>query len=174
MKKGLVQVYFGKGKGKTTAAAGQAMRALFHGFNVFFVQFLKTEDWKSGEIQLMNRFPNFRSIQAGFSHPKFYPAKKKPSKIQVRDEQRRLFDLAMEEMGKYDMVVLDEILNCDDLLSRKSIEKAIAARPPETELVFTGRKFPNKFLKKVNLVTECKEIKHPYRAGFQARQGVEF
>lgn len=174
MNKGMVQVYFGKGKGKTTAAAGQAMRALYHGYKVFFVQFLKTADWKSGEIQLMNRFSNFRSIQAGVGHPMFYPAKKKPTKLQVRDEQRRLFDLAMSEMNQYDMVVLDEVLNCGDLLVKKSLEHIIAARPPETELVLTGRKFLKKLLKRVNLVTECKEVKHPYRSGFSARQGIEF
>ncbi len=104
----------------------------------------------------------------------FYPAKKKPTKLQVRDEQRRLFDLAMSEMNQYDMVVLDEVLNCGDLLVKKSLEHIIAARPPETELVLTGRKFLKKLLKRVNLVTECKEVKHPYRSGFSARQGIEF
>ena len=174
MKKGIVQVYFGNGKGKTTAAAGQALRALYHGYKVFFIQFLKAADWKSGEIQLMNRFSNFRSIQAGVGHPMFYSVRKKPTKIQVRDEQRRLFNLAMSEMDQYDMVVLDEVLNCGDLLVKKSLESIIAARPNETELVFTGRKFPKKLLKKVNLVTECKDIKHPYRSGLSARQGIEF
>ncbi len=174
MRNGIVQAYFGAGKGKTTSAAGLSLRALYHGYKVLFVQFLKTSEWKSGEIQLLNRFPGFYGIQASYTHPLFYPKKKRPSLKLVKEDQRKLLDIAVSQMPEYDLVVLDEILNCLDMLDKQKVMEVIVKKPEHLDLVLTGRKLPKIMLNRIHLVTEFKEVRHPFRKGYQAREGIEY
>ena len=175
--KGIVQVYFGKGKGKTTAAAGLSLRALHYGFKVHFFQFLKTKEWQSGEIYGLAGFRNFKSWLSDYSHPLFYPKKERPSQSAVRGDQKKLIARAAKMIRTAKgMVVLDEVLNAlsGGFVDRKDLEAVIAARPSSVELVLTGRRMPAWVRAKARLITEFRDVRHPFDSGLHARRGIEY
>jgi len=159
LSRGLIQVYTGEGKGKTTAALGLALRALGQGLSVYIIQFLKK--WSpSGEIRALKRFPNLYIKR--FGSGKFVDIKNpNPKDIKIAQEG---FEYAKQIItsGKYDLVILDEVnlivawkfINVDKLL------KLIQRRPVHVELVLTGRHAHPKIIAKADLVTEMKKIKH--------------
>jgi cob(I)alamin adenosyltransferase len=174
--RGLVIVYTGKGKGKTTAALGIVLRAVGHGYRVGMIQFIKGE-WYYGELTSSKRLePEFEMIAAGKGfvgildddHP-------------VGDHQqaaKQALIIAREKLvsGLYDVLILDEInyaikLN---LLSEKDILDLIAARPQKTTLVLTGNYAPESVIQVADLVTEMREVKHPYQSGIKAKKGIDF
>lgn len=168
---GLIQVYTGNGKGKTTAALGLALRASGGGFRVGFIQFMKgTLD--CGEHKFVKRFPAFEIIQ---------PAKTsywdQPAADRLADARRAL-ELSQHALasGKYDMVILDEIMSAFhyELLALDDVISLIKSKPAQLELVLTGRGAPPEVIELADLVTEMREIKHPYERGIPARRGVEF
>lgn len=171
--KGLVQVFTGNGKGKTTAALGAVLRAAGHGRRVFIVFFMKG-DYAYGEYQALAKFPNVEISQFGFR--KFVdPANIKPEE---REQAARALAAAREAVtsGRYDLVVLDEINVAlgYQLITLDEVLKLIADRPPQVELILTGRYADARLLEAADLVTEMVKVKHPYDKGIPARQGIEY
>jgi cob(I)alamin adenosyltransferase len=174
--KGLVIVYTGKGKGKTTAALGIVLRAVGHGYKVAMIQFIKGE-WYYGELTSSKRLePEFEMIAAGKGfvgiidddHP-------------IEDHQtaaKQALALAKEKIasGIYDVMILDEVNYAAklNLISEQDILDTIAARPEKTSLVLTGNYLPESVMTAADLVTEMKEIKHPYQKGIRAKKGIDF
>lgn len=171
--KGLIQVYTGDGKGKTTAALGLALRAAGRGAKIAFVQFMKGSP-VYGEIISLAMMPGVTHVRTGRSQCIF----KGDETEEDFAEARRGLKLAAEFMrsGEYGLVVLDEINVAVDfgLLSAEEVAAALSEKAEETEVVLTGRRAPKLFIEMAALVTEMREVKHPYRDGVQARAGVEY
>ncbi len=171
--RGLLLVFTGNGKGKTTAAVGLSVRAAGHRFRVCFIQFIKG-GWKTGEMVGLSRCSDlieFRAMGRGFTF--------KSDDIEKDKEMaRNAWDAAKEAIrsGEYRMVVLDELtypinygmIDLDDLL------ETLRNRNSELHVVITGRNCPGEILEIADLVTEMKDIKHPYRHGIKAQKGIEF
>ncbi|MHB1419957.1 MAG: cob(I)yrinic acid a,c-diamide adenosyltransferase [Bacillota bacterium] len=173
-KQGLVQVYTGNGKGKTTAALGQALRALGHGYKVLMVQFMKGSK-NYGELQAAEGYlPDFTIIQSG-RHD--FVSKQNPEKIDI-DLALQGLKIAREAIlsGVYDLIILDEINVAIDfgLLPLVEVMELIATRPPTLDLILTGRYAPEEIIAAADLVSEVKEMKHHYNNGVEAREGIEF
>jgi cob(I)alamin adenosyltransferase len=167
---GLVQVYTGDGKGKTTAALGLALRACGQSKKVGFIQFLKNEP--CGEHFFLSRFPAFEIIQVSTVNCFTGPREK------LKEEAQRTFDLAQEMMlsDKFDLLVLDEICVAVHLglLTSAQVLRLIDKKPARLELVLTGRDAPPEIIDRAGLVTEMRPIKHPLQAGIPARRGIEY
>ena len=169
-------VYTGKGKGKTTAALGIVLRAVGHGYRVGMIQFIKGE-WYYGELTSSKRLePEFEMIAAGRGfvgiidddHP-------------IEDHQKaakEAITLAKEKItsGIYDVMILDEVNYAAKLklISDQDILDIIAVRPEKTSLVLTGNYVPESVIAAADLVTEMREIKHPYQKGIKAKRGIDF
>jgi cob(I)alamin adenosyltransferase len=170
MDKGFIQVYTGNGKGKTTAALGLSVRAVCAGKKVFFAQFIK--GMKYSELDVVNYLKGLYIKQYGrdcfiFNEP--------------TDEDIRLANEGLEECekvltsGEYDLVVLDEINVAlyYNLFPLERVLKMLDNKSEGTEVVLTGRYAPQELIDKADLVTEMKEIKHYYKKGVMAREGIE-
>jgi len=173
LEKGLVQVYTGNGKGKTSAALGVALRAVGRGLQVYIIQFIKG-GFDYGELHVTDRLPNLQ-LKA-FGRGRFI-TQKPPAKEDVKLAEDAL-NLAREVVvtGKYDVVILDEVnvaLNLK-LISLDAVLELIRAKPRYVELVLTGRYAPREIIEVADLVTEMMEVKHPFNKGFQAREGIEY
>ena len=171
--KGLLIVFTGHGKGKTTAALGMAMRAAGHGMRVLILQFIKGA-WAYGELQSLGKMEEIeiKPLGSGFTWKK-----------ESLEEDRRLaeagWDEAVSEMkrGYYDMIVFDElnVVLSYGLLTVEAVMDALENRPPGPHIVVTGRDAPDELIAIADLVTEMKEVKHPYRdRGEKAQKGIEF
>jgi len=174
--KGLVHVYTGSGKGKTTAAFGLAVRALGRGMRVFIAQFLKGGGKLSGEAGFLDRQPGAEVICfADQRHPIFC---KECDEEELKASIREAFGLVREKTlsGEYDMVIMDEINNCvrEGWLSADDLAALIRERPAKVELVLTGRGCPDELMDMADYVTEMKVVKHPAESGVKARKGVEY
>ncbi len=174
--KGLVIVYTGKGKGKTTAALGMVLRALGHGYKVAMIQFIKGS-WYYGELNSSSRLePDFELIAAGKGFVGIIDDKK-PIEDHIGAAKEAL-RISKEKLasGKYDIVILDEINYAVDLklVSAEDVLDLIASKPEKTTLVLTGNHANERIIEAADLVTEMREIKHPYRQGRKAKRGVDF
>jgi cob(I)alamin adenosyltransferase len=173
LEKGLVQVYTGNGKGKTSAAFGLALRAVGRGLKVYMIQFIKG-GFDYGELYVVDKLPNF-TLKA-FGRGKFItekPAGKED--VKLAEEALALAEEVVKS-GEYDIVILDEI-NVALSLKLTKIEKVlelIKDKPKHVELVLTGRNAPDEIIEIAELVTEMKEVKHPFNKGYQARKGIEY
>jgi cob(I)alamin adenosyltransferase len=173
LRQGLVQVYTGNGKGKTTASLGLSLRAAGHGLRVYVLQFMKGST-VYGELASAERLaPQLTIRQLGRDT---FVSRSHPDPEDVR-MARAGFDLALEIVtsGDYDLVVLDEI-NCAvdfGLLPLQELKELIALKPAHTELVLTGRGAHPEIIDLADLVTEMREIKHYYNSGQHARVGIE-
>ena len=174
MKDGLLQVYTGDGKGKTTAAFGLAFRAYGRGFKVAVVQFMKT--WVTGEVQLAETLENFH-IKRIDTSPKFTWEMNEAELEELRLEIRKGFEYVrnLVKENKYDLLVLDEInhIIIKEFVSKEEIIEFIDSKPNTLEIVMTGRNAPDWLMEKADLVTEMKCIKHPFEKGIPARVGIE-
>jgi len=171
--KGLVQVYTGNGKGKTTASLGLVFRALGHGFRVHVMQFMKGQTIY-GELESAKRFSDCLTIEQ-VGRPHFVKQGKQTQSD--REMAREAFSRAQAliSRGDYDLVVLDE-LNCAvefDLVELEAVKEMIRTKPVHTELVITGRNAHPQIIELADLVTEMREIKHYYNNGQPARTGIE-
>jgi cob(I)alamin adenosyltransferase len=171
--KGLLIVHTGKGKGKTTAAMGLAMRAIGHGMRVGIVQFVKGV-WETGERDVLARFPDLCVIKAmgeGFTWDTQDLARD-------RTAARRAWEAAcaMIADSTFRLVILDElnIVLRYDYLPLAEVVSTLAARPAGLHIVVTGRNAKPELMEIADLVTEMQEIKHPFRAGIKAQVGIEF
>jgi cob(I)alamin adenosyltransferase len=173
LEKGMVQVYTGNGKGKTSAAFGLALRAIGRGLKVYIIQFIKG-GFDYGELYIADKLPNLK-LKA-FGRGKFV-TEKPPAKedVKLAEEALKLAEETVKS-GEYDIVILDEInvaLNLKLIKTEKVIE-LIKKKPKHVELILTGRYAPDEIIEAADLVTEMREVKHPYNKGFQARKGIEY
>jgi cob(I)alamin adenosyltransferase len=173
LEKGLVQVYTGDGKGKTTAAFGLALRAIGRGLRVYVIQFIKG-GFDYGELYVVDRLPNL-TLKA-FGRGKFVTARP-PEKEDVGFAHEAL-ELAKKvvEGGEYDVVVLDEVNVAMSLklISVDEVLELVKGKPVHVEFILTGRGAPEELIEVADLVTEMREVKHPYRKGVPARKGIEY
>jgi cob(I)alamin adenosyltransferase len=171
MMRGYVQIYTGKGKGKTTAALGLSLRAAGAGLKVYIGQFLKKGDYS--EIKALQRLSDAITIEQ-FGLGRF--VKGKPTREEIHAAHKGLERLKhVMESGDYDIIVVDEgnvAADCG-LFDVQRLLDLIAIKPSDTELVITGRGAAPAVMEKADLVTEMVEIKHYYRKGVPARTGVE-
>src|SRR3989338_6627456 len=170
-------IYTGYGKGKTTAALGSACRALGRGKRVLMVQFIKNKKYSSGEDEAVKKLGNnftFRKMGIGFVG--ILGDKKPFSAHQKAAEKALAFARSAITGGKYDMIVLDEINVAVDLklLKANDVLKILKQTPKEIIFIFTGRGASKSFIKKADLVTEMREVKHPFNKKKRALPGVEF
>lgn len=174
--RGLVLVYTGNGKGKTTAAFGLALRAVGHGEAVYVVQFMKGPGRTYGETEAAHRFLSewLTVVQSGRDH---FVDRTSPAE-EDRELARRGMELARRAMlsGRYQLIILDEVNVAVDfgLLSVKDILDLLDDRPPDADVVLTGRYAPPEVMARADTVSEVREIKHHYRQGVAARAGIEF
>lgn len=177
-RKGLIHLYIGDGKGKSTAATRLAIRALGRNLNVFFAQFLKTSD--TGEKNILEeRFPGkllfFRPAQR---HNKFLWNMNEKEFSETKEDILNGWAKIKTEIlsGKYDIVILDEILDCIqcNLLDSREVLQDIKQRPYWVEIVCTGRDAPNTFYEAADYITKMGSLKHPYDRGIKARCGIEY
>ncbi|HET9959791.1 MAG TPA: cob(I)yrinic acid a,c-diamide adenosyltransferase [Polyangiaceae bacterium] len=170
--RGLLMVYTGDGKGKTTAALGMVFRALGRGLNVSVIQFIKGK-WKTGERLFAETQPGLRFYVMGRG---FTWESEDLSLDKAAAEAA--FAAAREEMlsGERDLVILDELTYAFhyDFLDLESVLETLRARPPHVHVVVTGRNAPRALLDLADLVTEMKMVKHPFQAGLKAQSGVDF
>ncbi|NIM44806.1 MAG: cob(I)yrinic acid a,c-diamide adenosyltransferase [Nitrososphaeria archaeon] len=173
MMEGLIQIYTGDGKGKTTAALGLAVRACGHGFKVYMIQFMKA-GWDYGELKTAMELSNFTIRQ--FGRPVFVD-KNNPSQIDIA-LANEAFDHAEEivKSGKYDLVILDEINVALDykLIALEKVLDLVRNKPEGVELILTGRNAPKELIEIADLTTEMRDIKHPYAKGIHGRRGVDY
>jgi cob(I)alamin adenosyltransferase len=173
VQKGLLIVFTGNGKGKTTAALGMALRAAGHGMRVVVLQFIKGS-WRYGELDALARFPEIeiKTLGTGFTWKK-----------ENLDEDRVMAERGWAEAaeaiqrGEVDLVVLDElnIVLAYGLLPLEPVLQTLRARPTGLHVVITGRSAPAELLDAADLVTEMQQVKHPYHdQGVAAQKGVEF
>ena len=171
--KGLVQVYTGDGKGKTTAALGQAMRAAGQGLKVYIVQFMK--GWPHyGELETVGQHPNVTMKQ--FGRPD-YVDREHPDPVDVQMAQEALEHSRQMVMSReYDLVILDEVNVALEwkLIQLKDVLSLLVEKPDEVELILTGRHAHPEVIDRADLVTEMREIKHPYHKGVVSRRGIEY
>jgi len=174
LKVGLVQIYTGDGKGKTTAAMGLAVRALAAGLRVLFCQFMKGSE--SGEFRLIKKLSNnIDTFLCGLN--RFCTNKENPAEDQIKAAKLGL-EISKKAIlaGKYDIVILDEInvalyfnlIKLDDIL------EIIKNKPSSVEIILTGRNAPPELYEFADLVSEIKEIKHYFQKGINARKGIEY
>jgi len=174
--RGLVIVYTGNGKGKTTAALGLCIRAIGYDEKVCIVQFIKGS-WKYGELDGIKRLsPNVELYQKGLGFVGIIDDKLDRSEHIKAAKEAVEFAREKIESGRYDIVILDEInvavglglIELDDVLG------LIRCKPPLLDLVLTGRNAKQEIIDIADLVTEMREIKHPYQKGIMAQKGIDF
>ena len=176
---GLVQVYTGNGKGKTTAALGLALRALGRGMRVCMYQFLKPSGVETGESLMAGK------LGAGFKLVRLEEPWSLGESLKDPEDARRMSQ-AIKRMlpeivdavssGEWDVVVLDEIVFCSnkELISDSELFELLEAREENVELILTGRGATSALIEEADLVTEMIAVKHPYEAGIPARAGIEY
>jgi cob(I)alamin adenosyltransferase len=170
---GLVEIFTGNGKGKTSAALGVVLRALGHGWRAHIVYFMKG-GYPYGEQEALSQLPNVsfaRFGQEDFVDPTNIKPEEREQARQALEEARRAV-----LSGEYDLVVLDEvnIAAAWNLVDVKDVIELIRQKPEKVELILTGRYADERLIELADLVTEMKEIKHPYGKGISARRGIEY
>ena len=170
---GLVQVFTGDGRGKTTAALGTVVRALGQGRKVFIVFFMKG-DYPYGERSTLGKLPGVDIESFGgmdfVYRDNTKPDDKKQAQLALASARKAMLG------GKYDIVVLDEVCvaTAFDLIPVSEVISLIKDKPPGVELILTGRQASPELIKIADLVTECRKIKHPYDKGIDSRRGIEY
>jgi cob(I)alamin adenosyltransferase len=176
MSKGLVIVYTGKGKGKTTAALGMALRAIGYDHKVCMIQFIKGS-WHYGEMTSSKRLePEFELTAIGKGFVGILD-----DKSPIEDHKKmaeEALKVAQEKINskKYNIVILDEINYAVNLglVNLKDVLEIISSRPDDVNLVLTGNHVRDEVIEEADLVTEMKEIKHPFKSGIKAKKGIDF
>lgn len=173
LEKGFIQIYTGNGKGKSTAALGQAVRAAGYGLKTYIIQFMK--EYPYSELNSLKKLSEWITIEQ-VCNDDFVFKKVNPPQEEI-DKANSALERAKEKMysGDYDLIILDEVcvsiyfrlLKVEDVLS------FMEYKPDNVELILTGRYAPQQLIDKADLVTEMKEIKHYYRNGILSRKGIE-
>ncbi len=175
----MIHIYTGNGKGKTTSAFGLAMRASGQGLKVIIFQFLKPKSLVTGEAISAKKIKNLKIVKYEQEHPMF---KGERWKVKGEDKIKKSIQKAMIEIkraifgGKYDMIILDEIINAIDqrFANKKEFLELIKKAPKDTELVLTGRGDISEIEKFADYITIMIDKKHPFRQRVNARRGIEY
>ena len=170
---GYIHIYTGSGKGKTTAALGQALRAAGSGLKTFMVQFMK--DFPYGEVKSIRQLSEWIGLEQ-YGNDTFVIDKRLPD-INDFEAAKQGLQRAREAMvsGQYDIVIMDEVCVAIHfgLLKKEAVLLLLEKKPAFVELILTGRYCPSELIEKADLVTEMREIKHYYQKGIEARKGIE-
>lgn len=168
----MIHIYTGNGKGKTTSSFGLAMRASGRGLRVIIFQFLKPGKLVCGEEISAKKIKNIKIVKYDQQHPMFTAGEKskKSMKIEITEAKKAVLG------GKYDMVILDEIINVMDqgFCGKKEFLELVKNTPEDTELVLTGRGDISELEKFADYVTIMIDKKHPFRQKINARKGIEY
>jgi len=171
--KGLIMINTGAGKGKTTAALGTAFRALGYGWKILVVQFIKG-NWHYGELDSAKKFGDQLQILPmgeGFTWDT-----KNPERDRQKAQEAWEFGVKEARTGNYQMIIFDEI-NYVIRYNYLEVEKVVAflnTKPPALHIFLTGRDAHEQLIEIADLVTEMREIKHPFKKGIKAQKGIEF
>lgn len=171
---GLIHIYCGDGKGKTTAALGLSLRAAGRGMQVCIVQFLKSTE--TGELNILRQIPSVQVIrsqeQLGFT-------------FRMNEEQKRHAAMVQQELfakasatalsGNCDLLVLDEIMAAinSGMVEAEQVKQLLCGKPEELEVVLTGRNPPQELIELADYVSQIQKVKHPFDRGIAARDGIE-
>ena len=173
--KGLIHIYCGDGKGKTTAATGLAIRGAGHLMKVIFVQFMK--DGTSNELKILNDIDNI-DVMVCKKHLGFSWNMDDETKKSAREEYTKLFENSIEEAIKNeaDMIIFDEIVSAVqcNFISKDKVFKFLNEKPEKLEVILTGRNPSKELIEKADYVSEIKKIKHPFDSGIGSRIGIEY
>ena len=173
MDKGLIHIYCGDGKGKTTAAAGLAIRCAGAGGKVLFFQFLKGNS--SSERNILKEIKNIDVID-GIDNMKFVWSMTDEEKAETARSYKTIFENIAKQAADYNMIILDEIIPAlkYDFVSEKELVNFLKSKPDKTEIVLTGRDPSDMLIQLADYVTDMKKIKHPFDNNIKARQGIEY
>ncbi len=171
--RGLIHIYCGDGKGKTSAAVGLAVRAAGRGMKVLIIRFLKTDD--SGEVDVLRTIPqiSLRDCDQTFG---FFSQMSDEDRARAGEYYGKLLKEAVSSALDYDMIILDEILAADSygLIDEDVLIDFLQNKPFSLEVVLTGREASDKLMELADYVSEVRKIKHPYDKGIMARKGIEY
>ncbi len=171
---GMIQVYTGNGKGKSTAAFGQALRAAGSGLKVKIVQFMK-HDLSAPEVQLLQKLAPAVQVSS-FGNAGFLSRGQGSGSDKILAGEAYCLAVSILEDEETDVLILDEINNAVyfGLIDIELVVNLLKLKPPQMEMVLTGRNASRQIIELADLVTSMEEVKHPYQAGFMARRGIEF
>jgi cob(I)alamin adenosyltransferase len=183
-KDSVVLVYTGEGKGKTSAGVGLLARALGRGWNVAFVQFIKT--WETGESKFIKKLLESKTFDDQLTYfmggKGFYNAGDLSAKDVSEEDHKKAaqdtYDFAMKcaKSGEFDLVICDEINNSahDGLLKKSALKQLIEARSPKTSICLTGRNFPDDLVPLTDIATNMTKIRHHFDDKFLANKGIDY
>ena len=175
LQQGLLEIYCGDGKGKTTAATGLAVRAAGSGMRVLFDRFLKNEF--SGELKILDRIPEIEVLHLEKSYG-FFKTLSEKEQEEVREMYGRLWNTIRGKIstGDYDMLVIDEFMAAYryGLIPNKEAVQFLKDRPDNLEVVLTGRDPSDELLELADYISEVKMVRHPFEKGIRARKGIEY
>ena len=171
--KGLVHIYCGDGKGKTSAAVGLAVRAAGRGKKVLISRFLKTED--SGEVGVLRSIPGITVLPCERSFG-FLFRMTEEQKQEAAAYYSRQFEKTVSLVSRYDLVIFDEIMAAVNggLVSEESVLRLLQKKPEDLEVVLTGRNPSESLKKEADYISEIQAVRHPYGRGIPAREGIEY
>jgi len=173
LNQGFIQIYTGNGKGKSTAAIGQAVRAAGSGLKTYIAQFMK--EYPYSELMSLKNLSQWITIEQ-FGGDDFVYKKELPGKEEL-DKAEQGLQNAKEKMlsNEYNIIILDEAIVAIyfKLIETNDLIKFIKAKPKNVELILTGRYCPEELIDLADLVTEMKEVKHYYQKGVTSRRGIE-
>ena len=175
-RKGLIVVYTGPGKGKTTAALGTALRSVGQGLKVLMVQFIKGS-WHYGELEAARMLgeDRFKILPMGRGFVKLGEEKPHPEDVRLAQEA---WEFARQKLlgGEYDLVILDEINYAISykMLDPGVVAQALKQKPEMVHVILTGRNAHASIVEVADLVTEMREVKHPYQKGILAQRGIDY
>lgn len=172
----MLYIFTGNGKGKTTAALGQAMRAVGEGKKVLMVQFIKGP-WKSGEDESHKKLaPDFKLVKMGKGFVGILGDSLPRAEHEEAAEKALAYAKKEIESGQWNMVILDEVNNAMalNLISKEKVSEVIEISKKLELLILTGRDAPPEFIEIADLVTEMRDIKHPFYEGIKGKRGLEY
>lgn len=173
--RGMIHLYCGDGKGKTTAATGLAVRAAGAGMQVLFARFLKNEN--SGELRILDQIPEIEVLHLEKSYG-FYRTLSDSDKAKMTAMYRKLWQNIEEKItnGAYDMLVTDELMAAYNygILEQESVHRFLENKPEKLEIVMTGRNPSERLMELSDYISEIKKVRHPFDQQVTARKGIEF
>ena len=175
MRQGIIHIYCGDGKGKTTAATGLAVRAAGSGMKVLFARFLKNEN--SAELCVLDQIPGIEVIHLPKSYG-FYNTQSEEEKAETKQMYEELWKYALDRAknGACDMLVMDEFMAADryGLIPHEEAIQFLKEKPEGLEVVLTGRDPSDELLELADYISEVKMVRHPFEKGIRARKGIEY
>ncbi len=175
LEKGLIHIYTGDGKGKTTAAIGQGTRSFGGGYRVLMVQFLKGDD--TGELHSIEKLGKDFQLKRFAALNNFYKFLPEEEKAKANEDAARglAFIKAVLKQNEYNVIIMDEIMATlsNNMVALEDVLQLIKEKPEDVELIMTGRNAPEELIALADYVTEMKLVKHPFQKGIYARKGIE-